>query len=198
MIIDATSSVARRDLVFGGLAALVSTGVAQDAVAQQRRALRVPVRLTEMMVRDTRAGRQLRLIRDIMSQRVVALTFFFTGCSTVCPIQSMALSRAQPLLQPLLGPRAVFVSISLDWFGDTPKAIESFAQAHHAGPHWRFLKAPLGAVDNLRRGFESYDPQRDNHPPVIAIGRAGAPNWSRLYGNPRPTDIATEVRAWAA
>jgi len=188
----------RRDMLLGGLAALTAPSFAEGAVAQRRRALRAPVRLTEMTVNDTRARRQFRLVRDVMGQRVVALTFFFTGCSTVCPMQSMALSRTQALLQPLLGTKAVFISISLDWFGDTPTAIERFAQAHRAGPHWRFLKAPLGEVDTLRRGFESYDPQRDNHPPVIAIGRAGAANWSRLYGNPRPADIASEVRAWAA
>lgn len=181
-----------RRMVLAGLAAMPTA-----AVAAPRRALQAPVRLTEMTVRDTRAGRQMQLVRDVMGRRIVALTFFFTGCSTVCPMQSMALARAQSLLGTMLGRQAVFVSISLDWFGDTPVAIERFAQAHRAGPHWRFLKAPPGAVDDLRRGMESYDATRDNHPPVIAIGRASASSWSRLYGLPAPETIASEVRRWA-
>lgn len=185
----------RRDFLAGAMgAALLGYGSTASAAT---RPLQAPARLSELTARDIRSGRDVWLLRDVIGGRVAVLTFFFTGCSTVCPMQSMALSGAQPLLAGVLGAKAVFVSISIDWWGDTPRRIEDFARAHGAGPHWRFLKAPVAAVDQLRRGLESYDANRENHPPVIAIGKLGSARWSRLAGAPRPALIASEVRAWA-
>lgn len=191
------SGIGRRELVASGLAAGL-LGQLPSALAKPpaRRALRAPVRLVEATMLDVRARRQVRLMRDVMGSRVVALTFFFTGCSTVCPMQSASLARAQHVLGTLMGSKVIFASVSIDWFGDTPQAIEGFAQTHGAGRHWRFLKAPLPAVDAVRQGFDSFDPRRDDHPPVIAIGKVGAATWGRLYGLPTGDQVAAEVRAW--
>ncbi len=186
--------LSRRDVML--VAAGTGLTIAEPVLAG--RALRTPVRLSELAARDMRSGRSVRLFRDIVRNRVVVMSFFFTGCSTICPLQSTSLSRAQPMLAALLGSKAVFVSVSLDWWGDTPAAIQKFAQRHNAGPHWHFLKAPPVDVDRLRRGLEAYDSNRDNHPPAILIGKLSAPSWSRLTGAMAPSTLAAEVRAWSS
>jgi len=187
----------RRDVIASAIAAACGLVLPRVAEPKGGQPLRAPVELVDATLLDVRARRQVRLVRDVMGERVVALTFFFTGCSTVCPMQSMSLSHAQELLGDLMGEKVVFASVSIDWLGDTAQAIEEFARSHQAGQHWRFLKGSLEIVDKVRRGFDSYDPRRDDHPPVIAVGKVGAPAWSRLYGFPTGQQVAAEVRAWS-
>lgn len=186
----------RRRALLGGALGLGACGLLPAFAAP--RPLRAPVTLVETPVLDVHAGREVRLLGDVMRDRAVALSFFFTGCSTVCPVQALAFARAQARLGKVLGPRAVLVSISIDWYGDTEQAIRRFAAAHGAGPHWHFLKAPPERLDAIREGFDAYAPRRDNHPPVFAIGRADSREWSRLYGLPPGDMVADEIRAWLA
>ena len=187
------SALSRRD--FMRVAMLALGGWASRGFAAQS-ALKAPVTLVDAEMLDVRRGRKVRLVRDVMGNRVIAVNFFFTGCSTVCPVQAMALTHAQARLASALGDKVAFVSISIDWFGDTEQAIRKFAKAHGAGNDWYFLKAPTEVVDEVRRGFDSYAPRRDDHPPVFAVGRADAKQWSRLYGLPSGDVIAREVQAW--
>lgn len=186
----------RRAVLAGSVGALVCAATA--AAARPPAMLRAPVRLVDAPMTDVRRNRPVRLVSDVIGARAVALSFFFTGCSSVCPMQTHLLSRTQGLLARDLGSRIALVSISIDWSGDTPRAIDRFARQHAAGPHWHFLKAPVAVTDAVRRGFDAFDPNRDDHPPVIAVGRAGARDWSRLYGFPEPGTIAAELRRWIA
>ena len=188
------NALSRRDFL-GAAAMAVLGGWASRGFAAQA-ALKAPVALVDAEMLDVRRGRKVRLVRDVMGDRVVAVNFFFTGCSTICPVQAMAFTRAQAQLASELGTRAAFVSISIDWFGDTEQAIRKFAKAHRAGNDWHFLKAPTEVVEDVRRGFDSYAPRRDDHPPVVAVGRADAKQWSRLYGLPSGDVIAQEVQEW--
>ncbi|MEL1264504.1 SCO family protein [Pseudoxanthomonas putridarboris] len=190
-----TIRLSRRSLLGAALGAGVA-GMAPAFAAQ--RPLQAPVKLVDASMLDVHAGRQLRLVSDVMRGRVVALSFFFTGCSTVCPVQALAMAHAQKRLGNALGARVALVSISIDWYGDTEQDIRRFAAAHGAGTHWHFLKAPPATVDAVREGFDAYAPQRDNHPPVVAVGRAGSREWSRLYGLPSGDTIADEIGAWLA
>ena len=190
-----TLRISRRAL----LGAAIGAGCAGLLPAHAaQRPLRAPVRLVDASMRDVLAARERQLVRQVMRDRVIALNFFFTGCSTVCPVQALALARAQKRLGKVMGTKVALVSISIDWFGDTEAAIRRFAAAHGAGPHWHFLKAPPDVTDPVREGFEAYAPQRDNHPPVLAIGRADSKQWSRFYGLPSGDAIADEIAAWLA
>lgn len=166
------------------------------AWAARPKPLRAPVQLVDASMLDVLAGRQVRLVSDIVRKRVVALNFFFTGCSTVCPVQAVALAHAQRRLGKALGEQVVLVSISIDWLGDTEQSIRRFARAHGAGPHWHYLKAQPETVDAVRNGFDAYAPRRDSHPPVIAIGRPGSREWARFYGLPSGEMLADEIEAW--
>lgn len=187
-----TARIDRRAVMLGGPAAFLLVSAAPP------RPMRAPVRLFDALLTDIRAGREVRLISDVIRNRAVAVSFFFTGCSTICPIQSSVLTRTQALLAKEMGRRVAFVSISIDPFGDTPAAIRRFAGAHSAGPNWHFLKASVSTTDAIRRGFDAFASTRNDHPPVLAIGRAGTSAWSRLYGLPQPRAVADELRRWLA
>lgn len=161
-------------------------------------ATQAPVALRDVALIDARTGKTMKLVSEVMRDKVVALNFVFTSCSMTCPLQSNALSKTQALLGPRMGQDVVFISVSLDPYTDTPTRLSTFAEAHKAGTAWHFFTGETRAIDELRKGFEAYDPRRDEHPPVIAIGRAQSSHWSRLYGLPTPSAIAAEIDGWLA
>ena len=187
----------RRTMIAGSLAAACSQVFAAPALsAASPMAARLPARLFEMTLTEARTRKRMRLLREAMGNRVVALNFMFTGCSSVCPMQSLLLSRAQKLMGARMGREVVFLSISLSPITDTPQKLTAYAEAHAAGPGWLFLAGDFVETNRLQRGFDAFEPSRDNHPPVILVGRATAPRWTRLYGMPKPERIASEINGW--
>jgi protein SCO1/2 len=189
-----TFSIDRRAFVAGTSSLLLTSGSAIAGAAVP--AARFPIRLHEMPVLDARSRRRGLLIRDFMRDRVTVLNFMFTGCSTICPMQAALLSAAQRLLAREMDARVVFTSVSIAPLTDTPEALVRFADAHRAGRGWHFLRGALDETQRFQEGVDSLAPRVEDHPPVIAIGRAGAPRWSRLYGAPAPDLIAGEARKW--
>jgi protein SCO1 len=59
--------------------------------------------------------------------RTVLVNFVFTGCSTVCPVQTHALAQVQRQLPPAVRSQVRLLSVSLDPLGDTPQALKAFA-----------------------------------------------------------------------
>lgn len=188
-----TAMFTRRSALSGALALSLAP---QAAWAANRAAARFPVRLRDMMVMDARSRARLMLMRDLVRDRVAVVSFMFTGCSTVCPIQAALLSGTQPLLAGVMGQSVVFASVSISPLSDTPEALVQFANTHRAGAGWHFLRGGIAETQRFQEGFDSLAPRIEDHPPVIAIGRANADSWSRLYGSPRPAAIAAEVRNW--
>ena len=191
------SHCSRRTFVAGSIA-LATTGLlpAFPLNAADPRAARLPARLFEMTLTEARTRKRMKLLRDAMGDRVVALNFMFTGCSSVCPMQSLLLSRTQKLMGPMMGRDVVFLSISLSPISDTPQKLTAFAKAHDAGPGWLFLAGDFVETNRLQKAFDAFEPVRDNHPPVILVGRANSAKWTRLYGMPKPERIASELNAW--
>jgi protein SCO1 len=131
----------------------------------------------------------------VMGNRLIALNFMFVGCSTICPIQSQLLAQTQKLVAGRMGREIAFVSVTLSPLSDTPDKLVRFANAHDAGPGWHFVAGDFSATSRLRQGFDAYAPRQEDHPPVLFIGRVGDAQWTRLYGMPRPTQIARELNA---
>lgn len=187
----------RRNIIAGALAATgLNVFPTSQLLAGTSTSARLPVRLFEMTMTEARSRRRMKLLRDAMGDKVVALNFMFTGCSSVCPMQSLLLSRTQKLMAGKMGKDVVFLSISISPLSDTPKKLTEFAKTHSAGPGWLFLAGDFVETNRLQRGFEAFEPNRNDHPPVILVGRASAPKWTRLYGMPKPERIARELNAW--
>lgn len=187
-------TIGRRDV----LAGLLAASVAVPAFARGQRAARFPVRIKDMLVTDARSRARFMLMRDLVRDRVVVLNFMYTGCSTVCPMQSAVLSQTQTLLTREMGEAVLFASVSITPITDTPDQLVRFANDQNAGKGWHFLRGGLRETEVFQDGFSSLSPTVEGHPPVFCIGRSAAPQWTRLYGATTPRQIAREVRGWLA
>ena len=185
-----------RRFALTGLVSLLLPVPRALAAAPKGEGAKFPVRINDLMVMDARTQTRFHLFRDLIRDRVAVINFMFVGCSTICPMQSSILARAQKLLAPELGRQILFASVSISPLSDTPAKLVQFADAHGSGAGWHFLRGGIRETQKLQEGFDSFAPIRDDHPPVFCIGRASADRWTRLYGMPKPDQVAREARNW--
>jgi protein SCO1/2 len=84
-------------------------------------------------------------------------SFFFTDCSSICPM----LNTEQKRLVKEFGSKLRFVSISTDPETDTGSTLHSYAQEYSAkSGTWWMLNMPIAEVRNLStEGFGLMDPK---------------------------------------
>jgi protein SCO1/2 len=106
----------------------------------------------ELTLRD-RQGRAVPLSR--YRGKPLLVSFIYTGCFQICPLQTRALDQAVKGLAPLVGSeRFNVVSIGFNQPFDTPDAMRAFAAQHriqHA--NWEFLSPAREQVRDLTQAF---------------------------------------------
>lgn len=82
--------------------------------------------------------------------KVYVADFFFTSCSSVCPV--MSASMAQLHRDFAAEPRLSFVSISVDPVTDKPEVLDGYAKRYSADPaRWHFLTGEDAAIQRLAK-----------------------------------------------
>lgn len=122
---------------------------------------------------------QTHRFTDLIRDRVVAINFVFTECSTICGPQT-ALFRGLQTRAAASGVDVTLISVSIDPRRDTPGVLKAYARQFDAGPGWYFL---TGSEDALRRLVRSLgvlagdDPTA--HAPVALIVNGKSGVWTR-------------------
>lgn len=106
----------------------------------------------DIVMRDRR-DRPVRL-SDYRGKPLL-VSFIYTGCFQICPLQTRALLEAVDGLDRMLGSHQFnVVSIGFNQPFDSPPAMRAFAAEQRIDhPNWEFLSPPREAVDALTRAF---------------------------------------------
>ncbi|HMM78189.1 MAG TPA: SCO family protein [Gammaproteobacteria bacterium] len=120
--------------------------------------------------------------------RPLVVSFIYTGCFTVCPVQTRTLQKAVEGLNALLGPHQYrVVSIGFNQPFDTPEALAAFATRHGvAAANWEFLSPRAADVAALTRafGFSYVDtPSGFEHVLGVTIVDATGRIYRQVYGD---------------
>lgn len=93
--------------------------------------------------------------RDLRG-KVSVVGFFFSSCTTVCPMISGRMGLLQHRMRQLLG-KVQLVSISVDPERDTPERLRAYAASFHARDGvWRFVTGEQQEIERVVvRGFRS-------------------------------------------
>jgi protein SCO1/2 len=86
--------------------------------------------------------------------KAVAVTFIFASCSATCPILTAKMATVQDQLGSDFGPKAAFLSITVDPEHDTPDVLERYARtfgANSAG--WKFLTGSAAEIQDIERRY---------------------------------------------
>ena len=94
--------------------------------------------------------------------RTVLVHFVYTGCSTVCPVQTRALAEVQRQLPPASRQRVHLLSISLDPLSDTPKALKAYALGMGADlSGWSLVTGRPADIERLSEALRLFRPGPD-------------------------------------
>jgi protein SCO1 len=85
--------------------------------------------------------------------KLVLLTFLYTNCPDVCPLITQNLNQALQMLGAKRDDVRV-LAVSVDPEGDTPKAVDAYAKAHHLLPEFHYL---IGTREELTEVWRKYD-----------------------------------------
>lgn len=156
---------------------------AAERVASPR--LRVPD--LELLDQD---GRTIRFYSDLVRDRVVAMNFIFTTCTTVCPPMGANFSRLQDALGERLGRDVQLVSVSIDPTTDTPQRLKAWGEKFSASDSWSFVTGPKADVDQVLRQLEVLSPDVKDHGPVVLLVNDRTGVWRRVNGLTPPAKLA--------
>lgn len=144
-------------------------------------------------------GEPVNVVSDLIKDRVVIISFFYTQCRGTCPGTSLLISKLRTELAPAFGRSLRFVSISVEPEVDDVKAIQSYAQLHRDDfdnpdvPDWHFLTGTKEDITRFRRslGYYEADPKIDadptQHAAMLIIGNQATGRWAMI-----PTAIGWE------
>lgn len=156
------------------------------------------------LIDDT--GRQVRFLTDLVRDRAVVITFFYTNCRGTCPGTNLVLADVRDLLSEDFGKSVRFISISVEPEKDDVAAIAEYAarfrrEATTADtPEWTFL---TGKPEDIRRvrytlGYYEIDPAVDSdptqHAATVIIGNQATGRWGMMPVGIGAEKLAAKVR----
>lgn len=130
-------------------------------------------------------GKRWRLYTDLIKDKVVVVSFFFTTCIDACPTQGMSLARLQSRLGERFGKDVFFVSISMDPATDTPERLKKWADAYSNKPGWTLVTGDEAHFTKLVHDFTGERLGGATHLPVLLIGNDRTGRWARALPESR-------------
>jgi protein SCO1/2 len=143
-------------------------------------------------------GRQVRLVSDVIGDRIVVMDFVYTTCTTVCPVLTALLSQVQERLGDRVGTEVLLVSMTVDPTRDTPERLKAYAEDRGAGPGWVWLTGAKPTVESALDGLGAYSPNFEEHAAMVLVGDGRTGQWSRFFGFPSTDRIMEQVDALLA
>ncbi len=126
---------------------------------------------------------------DLLQDKVVVITAFYTRCEGACPVATAKLLQLQDYLDERLGKEVHFLSITADPIYDTPSRLHSYAQKLGARPAWLFLTGRKADVylAHARLGTfgpntTSADANYESHGNNIFLGNLRTGLWKKIFG----------------
>jgi len=150
-------------------------------------------KLPDIPVVDHR-GNRFRLFSDLIKDKAVILSFFYTDCKDACPLTNSKLTQMRKELKKSFGRSIQILSISVDADNDTPEKVARYArmQAIESSdpdmPEWKFLTGNAAEILKVREtiGLISNDVTRSTdikpstHGNVLVVGNQATGRWTLL------------------
>jgi protein SCO1/2 len=136
-------------------------------------------------------GTRTTLSKELEGNKPTVLAFFYTSCTTVCPVTSQILAGTQAMLgKELKGAR--IISISIDPEYDTPERLSAYRKKFDAQPEWQHYTGTLADSIAAQKVFGAYRGDKMNHVPLIFVNGGGKKSWVQLQGFPSAEQVVKE------
>jgi cytochrome oxidase Cu insertion factor (SCO1/SenC/PrrC family) len=156
---------------------------------------RKPIPDAELFNQD---GKKIHFYSDLIKDKVVIVSLFFTSCSSICPMQGESLSRLQATLGDRLGRDVYLVSVSMDPEDDPPERLKIWGLQFGAKPGWTLVTGKKSEIDKVAMALTGAPAVKGEHSPVVFVGSDKTGRWIRAYGLAEPAkfdSLIAEVSA---
>ncbi|MDH7448116.1 SCO family protein [Aquimarina sp. 2201CG14-23] len=134
---------------------------------------------------------------DLIKGKVVALNFIFTSCKTICPPMGANFAHLKKMMSKRVkSSELVMLTISIDPITDTPERLLEWSKKFEAGPGWTLLTGEKKDVNTILKKLEVYTAVKEEHAPVIVLGKEGENNWVRTNGLAEPKELAKTLNTF--
>jgi cytochrome oxidase Cu insertion factor (SCO1/SenC/PrrC family) len=145
----------------------------------------------------TQDGNELRFFTDVLKDRIVLLSLFYTNCTGMCPLNNAKLAEVQDLLGSDSGRSIFLVSLSVDPENDTPEVLKDYAAKFNAKEGWLFLTGDKDNIKDITYRLGQTSPQIETHNPLFMIGNVPIERWSKVLPNVPAELIVARLRLMA-
>lgn len=138
----------------------------------------------------TQDGKEVRFFTDLMKDKIVLMSLFYTECLAMCPIVNNRMSNVQEILKDRMGRDIFFISVTLDPKTDTPAVLKDYAANYDAGDGWTFI---TGTPENMATIARKLGQVGDNiavHKPGLVAGNVKQAYWKKI-----PPGVSDEILA---
>lgn len=143
-------------------------------------------------------GNEVRFVSDLVADKVVAVNFVFTTCTTVCPPMGAIFGKLQQLLDDDSAGGVELISVSVDPVVDTPQRLKVWSDRFGRRPGWTLLTGDKPTIDRLLKALQVFTPDKGDHAPIVIVGDARHDRWTRAYGLAPAAQLAEMIEGLLA
>src|SRR5215204_2850735 len=110
------------------------------------------VQIPDLDVRD-QDGRKIRFYSDLIKDKVVVLSFFYTSCTYSCTLQGKTFAKLQSLLGDRLGKSVFLISVTTDPATDDPAQLKSWGKRYDVRTGWTLVTGKEAELNKLLLPF---------------------------------------------
>ena len=139
------------------------------------------VKIPDIDVRD-QDGRKIRFYTDLIKDKVVVLSFFYTSCSNSCTLQGQTFSKLQSLLGDRLGKSVFMISVTTDPARDDSKKLKSWGNRYDVQDGWTLVTGKEAEMNKLLLPFTGMSAGAGMHLPSTFVGNEKTGVWTSASG----------------
>ena len=150
------------------------------------------VQIPDLDVRD-QDGRKLRFYSDLIKDKVVVLSFFYTSCTYSCTMQGQTFSKLQSLLGDRLGKSVFLISVTTDPATDGPAQLKSWGKRYNVQEGWTLVTGKEAEINKLLLPFTGNRAGAGMHLPATFIGNDRTGLWTSAAGVFEPEALLNAI-----
>jgi protein SCO1/2 len=144
----------------------------------------------------THEGEEKRFYTDVLKDRTVLISFFYTNCPTAAP-DNAKIAEIRRLLDGEAGKEVLFVSVSADPDRDTPDAVKEYAKRYDAGKGRVLLTGPKETMKAINLRLGNVNPDPESHIRIFLLGNLKTGHWIRMNEFAPSPSVAEGLRLLA-
>jgi protein SCO1 len=186
-------------LVFAACAALSVGALNLEAHTTVRNKYKAPVagKIVDVVIANaplvTQHGATVAFRDEVVADKIVVVSFFYSNCATICPVQSHIMQELQQALGARLDTEVRLVSISVDPDRDGRAQLLEQATRYGSQPGWVWLTGERDYVKSVLTGLRATAKSPEDHEGVFLIGVASDRRWKRVGDFPDVAVILQEI-----